>query len=160
MQDFQKGRNMRKVLIFSLLFLGAIFLQPRTFLIAQDSPYMTGGLPNGRMWKTMSESSKGWFIRGIFTGLSLCDDKTREGHAAYTHSFTEYVSVIDAFYQDAANASIEVVGAYEYATAKMKGATPKELEEYLAWLRKGTFRKKMMFIQMDLIVKRYNAVLA
>jgi hypothetical protein len=142
MEGFQKGGDMRRILIFSLLFVWAIFLQPRTFLTAQDSSLMTDGYPNGRMWKTMSEPSKIWFVRGIFAGLSLCDDKTRQDHGAYTHTFMEYVSVIDAFYLDAANAPVEVVGAYEYATAKMKGFTPKELEEYAAWLRKGTYRKK------------------
>jgi hypothetical protein len=48
----------------------------------------------------------------------------------------EYISALNSFYADSSNLIIPIKGAYYYVTMKFRGATPHELEEFAAYLRK------------------------
>jgi hypothetical protein len=107
---------------------------------------------NGRPWKAFNPQEKinlvfgyvegavllliqmqddGGSVTSIDDGVSALGQITIRGFRAY-----DLVQQIDAFYADSANIRIPIIEAYRYGLRKLKGATPKELGEYEAKLRK------------------------
>jgi hypothetical protein len=102
---------------------------------------------NGRRWTHLDKQSKIMLLVGVADGGALLARETAGDCGAEAERvvdrlsisgfhFSEIAKQIDAFYADTANLRIPVVEAYRFALRKLKGATPAELDAFVAQLRK------------------------
>jgi hypothetical protein len=102
----------------------------------------TDGWLNGRAWKEMPDSAKTMYIIGFFDGHRLPTGTDMEGYKKTQEelhsslSFSEIRSEIDSFYRQGANGPLPIWIGMHYVAKKAKGATSKELGEYLSESRK------------------------
>ncbi len=143
---------MNKILMFLLLFPLSVICSP---ILAQDSlakQIRTSGLLNGRAWEKVQYDDKTLFLAGLVDGITMFFDeyfiiaKNEKEEIKITKVFMENVhqaqlndiiQPIDAFYADRTNIRIPIAYAYKYVLMKIKGASPKELDEYASKLRRN-----------------------
>ena len=100
----------------------------------------TGDFINGRAWKVWDESKKLGYILGFGDGIrmfvaSRSDDKS-QGYFGHS-KFGEIEDALNDFYRDPANVQIPVEAAMYFFQTKVNGASPKNLAEQLAGLRRA-----------------------
>ena len=111
-----------------------------------DELDLTSGSPNGRMWEKMDLQSRNMFLYGIENGITLAvvdlvgenEKKLLALEEKYTiKGFTtrDFANQIDIIYSDRANIRIPIVDIYVFVIKKLRGESPKELEDRLALLR-------------------------
>ena len=141
---------MRKTLLaFTIFFV--IFFQSVCYSDDVSDNYETMGHVNGRAWVTFETNHKLVFIRGLYDGASLFNEllKGKEECSPTVRSDTfnkrisipkatryEIIKQIDSFYADSSNMRIPIMIAYEIGGLKIRGESPRMIEEYTAELRK------------------------
>jgi hypothetical protein len=105
---------------------------------------------NGHFWQRIDMQSKIFFLEGVENGEHLLFLKIAEKQGSATSAIidsllddevegfrlSEMAEQIDIFYKDSANRQIPVIEAYRYISRRIKGATPRELDNLAANLRK------------------------
>jgi hypothetical protein len=111
-------------------------------LLAADTE--TATLVNGRGWAGMNDSSKAFYVRGVYDcamapftvnlkepgGLDIGILIDMAGT-----TFGEMAKAVDGFYSDSLNMRIPVIWALMWVKSKHDGASPEILERYAANLR-------------------------
>lgn len=112
---------------------------------------------NGRFWQRIDMQSKIFFLEGVTNGEFLLFFKIAENkkQGSVTSAiignllddelqgfkFSEVAEGIDMFYKDSANRQVPVIEAYRYISKRIKGASPRELDNLAANLRKKYTQK-------------------
>ncbi len=107
---------------------------------------------NGRVWKKLDIQAKITFLVGLEQALVMlplqmqaekrADKSIRDAQASGSSLMiagfrqSDFVSQVDSFYADTANIRVPVIEVYRYVVQKMKGATPEELVNSAATLRR------------------------
>lgn len=111
--------------------------------VAQNPGISTGGMSNGRMWNSIDEGSKVFYISGVYDSLmlkSLTKSAPPSGDNmpwAIGFMIKDYVNELNKLYRDGSNIRIPVPLAVDYCTVVLKGQTKKDdLETQLISLRK------------------------
>jgi hypothetical protein len=117
---------------------------------AQDKPLeppsvVTDGLANGYAWQLWDSHAHLAFTKGFMEGVALIigalDDKVLPKYF-YPKTEGELETAITEFYKDPQNAKIPILAVYMYETARENGATPKDLEDRLNYLRRKANTKE------------------
>ena len=135
----------RKVVIPMLVLL---LLAPtlNTPGIGQVDNFMTAGFTNGRFWKAMGHTEKISYLVGFYDAIKAARAEAAVGLVitkgiigeSYDSALilAEQETELDTFYKQGVNGPIAICVALQYVSKKAKGATSKELEEFLAKARK------------------------
>lgn len=107
---------------------------------------------NGYFWQQIDMQSKIFFLEGIENGEHLLflkvTEKNKQGNISRAvidglledqienFKLSEIAEQIDLFYKDSANRQIPIIEAYRYISRRIKGATPRELDNLASALRK------------------------
>ncbi|MEK6808093.1 MAG: hypothetical protein AABY14_00230 [Nanoarchaeota archaeon] len=107
---------------------------------------------NGFFWNELNLEQKASILLGIHNGeylillkayenrtLSKVTDAIEESIRSDEitgFNFNELAKQIDMFYQDSANLKIPFIEAYRYISKRIRGASPQELDNFAASLRK------------------------
>jgi hypothetical protein len=144
----QEAHPMRNIGVFKrVLWIWLALIAFAVFPPAQDKN-KTQGVTNGRGWNTLGGCKFGYlmgFEDGVPFGFATGNSKlTSEQIDKICHENLptklnrgEVVSAVDKFYEDTSNILIPVPAALVWVTRKMNGASPTDLEEFLATLRKA-----------------------
>jgi hypothetical protein len=138
---------MRSILVVTLL-LAALPIESVALQATSDS--FTGGMPNGRMWQSLTSIAKLAYLAGLNDGVNSfrakLDRETKlepfrnaiesAENTLYTKAtYAEIIDQMDLFYKDSANARIPLRYSYEYSLKRIKGAASTELDDFLSTLR-------------------------
>jgi hypothetical protein len=111
-------------------------------MVAADTE--TASLTNGRGWVGMNDSSKAFYVRGVYDcAMAPFDVDLKEatafdiGTRIYMPgtTFVEMAKAVDGFYSDSLNMRIPVIYALMWVKTKHDGTAPEILEQYAATLR-------------------------
>lgn len=131
---------MNGIKIVSLSVVTALALQtlaPQA--VAQQSENTrTLGMSNGRLWSTLDDSAKVWFMSGLVEGLNLAStvegDKPKARQIVNNEYFCdctigEAIRGINSFYaEDPVRSPVPIVTAIRIYAMKAKGASPDAIE--------------------------------
>lgn len=107
-----------------------------------DNDDFTLGRTNGRGYLKLDMQARVALLAGIDDGMVFLADEgivPIEKVNRYTvpgFYVSDFATQLNAFYKDTANIRIPVTYAYNYAARKSKGESPRDLENFLANLRK------------------------
>ena len=122
------------LLAFFCVLLSSATLSPQTYDVAQNT---TGPYFNGRAWEVSPPDGKLGYVFGFIDGIIAASNKTPpELFDPSKFTYDETVKQITDFYVDSSNAPIPIPYAYVYTIKKRKGATSRELEDYVVYLRR------------------------
>jgi hypothetical protein len=137
----KRGFIMRKAfaLIFALHFLASI-------ASPQDKAIYPLELSKGKAWNSKTAVEKREYLIGFYEGLAIistegdsqCLSIQEKSKSSYQGLLT-YESImtgVDAFFRKETYQSLPVIVALEYVAKEAKGATPKELNEFVTYKRK------------------------
>jgi len=143
----------RTFLVFVILFI--IVTQSICFAQGTSSTknHVTFGYPNGRFWLNLNNITKFTYLIGLvdgaklFKGYIIDAKKICNNDKGIDEAYDDIIEIpkaelkdivgqINSFYADSANLNIPVVKAYEIAGRKFKGESPKDIEEFIAELRR------------------------
>lgn len=127
---------MRTSLSFTLIVCVLIF--PSVVLgLQKEDLSRTQGLVNGRWWGEQHIEGRTAYFNGHADGIRLGgNDALFKSVVITSLTFGEMIDEVDKFYEERANIPIPVTYAMVYIAKKVKGATPSELQDYAASLRK------------------------
>lgn len=107
---------------------------------------------NGNAWKKLDMQAKITFLLGAEEGLVMMQlqmqtekrsnksimDAQASGSSLMINGFrySDMVSQVDSFYSDTANLRVPIIEVHRFVLRKLKGATPLELENSAATLRR------------------------
>jgi len=116
----------------------AVAVQPNGLLEPEE---MTSGYPNGRAWQHLPAGSRNVFLWGVEAGVVLVAESQKNDalYGRFTVSgfrFSNLVSEVDHFYEEGSNIRIPIVFAYAYVVKKIKGDSPRNLDDYASALRR------------------------
>jgi hypothetical protein len=113
---------------------------------------------NGRLWQRIDLQSTMFVLEGADNGEYLLflqvGEASKQGgvsRAVMDGLFTnkienfrlsEIAEQIDMFFKDSANRQIPVIEAYRYVAKRIKGSSPRELDELASTLRKNYYQKE------------------
>ncbi len=127
---------MRRVfaLLFTFHFISSI-------AISQDKPIFPLDLLNGKNWNSKTAAEKMEYLTGFYEGLAIIstdggsqclavqEDSKSSYYGLLTYEST--IANVDVFFRKKANQLLPVIIALEYVAKKAKGATPKELDQFV-----------------------------
>ena len=103
--------------------------------VASDKPYLTRGLPNGLMWKVLSEDQKTAFVLGYLAGVGVSGPLNRDDLMPSTLTAIETVRAVDAFYVDAQNERLPAGFAIPIIARRTAGKDKDSIEADLKHMR-------------------------
>ena len=126
-------RLQHSVLVTTLLFSIALPCD------SQRAPDKTLGLLNGRWWKEATVEVKVGFVVGYsqhWTATPFCENDSVWFKAV--PSYGEVVDGINAFYNEPANGSIPIHGAWKIIALKFNGTSGAEIQRETEFARQGS----------------------
>jgi hypothetical protein len=123
---------MKRILILTILAVGMLPAAAN-----YDRDFTVYGL-NGYGWKDLlpTHEARLAYVYGLVDSCALWDSKDTEAYTTGQLNRGEIVYQIDQFYADAANGQIPVWSTFNYIHLKLAGATPAELAQWTATMRR------------------------
>ena len=146
-----------KALRFEKIVITVFLIWGSAPVMAESPPFATAGVFNGRMWQLLSSSQKASHLTGIQEGVKLCLNQIKGDLQISAELMDEMkesgvfdrrrllftsqgISAIEAglndFYGDSANLEIPIIDGYQHVTMELNFASPQELANNLANLRR------------------------
>jgi hypothetical protein len=116
-----------------------IFFALTGLVFAGDDPVMTNNFINGRMWVESPDGERTMYVEAIREMTTLATDIKPFPE---TMKIGEVIAAVTSFYGDATNLTVPVLSAMFYVKRKSEGATPEELKDLEARLRRTSFDYK------------------
>jgi hypothetical protein len=138
-----------KTLLLSLVMLT---FAPASHAQRDELPSATNGMPNGRLWASLSGPAKLTYLLGLRDGaLAMAGELSSKTqvptfvalidsvHDSFNSkaNYDEIEKQLNSFYQDSANARIPIIKAYQYCLKRIKGAPATELDGFLNGIRRA-----------------------